>query len=229
MKSKELEDLGNSRMSKRAFTYGTAANGTDTTTTGRFRRRTGATTGVTNTTKKTTSNNSSSPSSTPSTPSTSSPTTSPSTSSDPALTSITERARARARAKPKPVGPGLSKKRRMPKNRSEFQRDWQRNCKTTEQQQEYLREVGAKRLKKLFAAGYPSGMLGLLLDTLYAECSQENFDSKDTFVVDILKVLKSATGFSMETMFLSTDERERVAETLILIHADDSLKEAFKF
>jgi hypothetical protein len=223
MKSKELAALGASNPKDRAFTHNSVASTSAEITTGRFRRRTGeillgsATTTNTTTDKLSTSSNKTTPTTNICTPELT------------PLNSITERARRKAREIPKPVGPGLSTKRRKPKNRSEFQRDWQRSCKTVEKQQEYMRSVGIKRMKKIFASGLPSGMLGSLLETLHAMCSEENFSPTDLFVVNVLTVLKSAPGFAMETMFLSKGERATVQETLSIVSADKELISAFTF
>lgn len=229
LKSKELEALGQARPGQRSFTHNNIASNIAETTTGRFRRR------IVN---KPTPGTDAAPASVSSDIATTTTTTtttpaaaiSSAAMSDPALTSITERARARARASPKPSGPGLSTKRRMPKNRSEFQRDWQRSCKTLDAQQSYFRDVGTKRFQKLFANGLPSGMLGSLLDTLHSMCSTENVTPEDTIiVVEMLKVLKSAPGFEMETMFLDAKERSRVQETLRAVAAEQDLLDSFQF
>jgi hypothetical protein len=225
LKSKELEALGQARPGQRSFTHNNIASNVAESTTGRFRRR------IVN---KPTPGTDAAPASVSSdiaaTTTTPAAAISSADMSDPALTSITERARARARASPKPSGPGLSTKRRMPKNRSEFQRDWQRSCKSLDAQQSYFRDVGTKRFQKLFANGLPSGMLGSLLDTLHSMCSTENVTPEDTLiVVEMLKVLKSAPGFEMETMFLDAKERSRVQETLRAVAAEQDLLDSFQF
>ncbi len=140
MKSKELEALGQSRPNQRAFAHNTVASrpGATSTTTGRFRRRGAA--GAAD----------------------------PGAAATDATTAAAAAAvMARARAKA-PVGPGLSTKtpKKKPKNRSEFQRDWQRGCKTVALQAAYLRFVGSARIKKVLAKGIPSGMLGELVEAL---------------------------------------------------------------
>jgi len=230
MKSKELLALGTSNPKDRAFGHNSvAASHLAEATTGRFRRRTDklglarATPAMSSTTTTTT---------TPST--TTAPTstaTATATSSEPTpLSSITERARRKARETPKHKGPGLSTKKRLPKNRSEFQRDWQRSCKTLEKQQEYMRRVGVKRMAKIFASGLPSGMLGTLLETLHTMGSEENMDPATAlFVVQVLKTFTVAPGFAMETMFLSKEEKSLVQDTLAMVQADAALVESFTF
>ena len=200
MQSKELADLGNSRMGKRAFGANTTATGEGFKGTGRFRRRGDhkgdAAAGVTTT-----------------------------TSAAAAAAAVAARLRAK-----QPTGPGLntSDVKSKPKNRSEFQRDWQRNCKTTEKQARYLRFVGSGRLKKVLAKGIPSGMLGELVEALSSMVvgkgggggggggggSDENDAAK--FVYKVLRVIVGVMGFAMETMFLSAADRARVHDMLAL-------------
>ena len=139
---------------------------------------------------------------------------------------------ARLRAK-QPSGPGLnmSDVKKKPKNRSEFQRDWQRNCKTVEKQANYLRFVGSGRLKKVLAKGIPSGMLGELVEALSFMVvgkddggSDENDEAK--FVCKVLGVIVAVTGFAMETMFLSANDRARVHDMLAALDASASCEAA---
>ena len=198
LKSKELEDLGHSRMDKRAFSANTVASASGgARTTGRFRKR-----GV------------------------------PGAKDEASSTGVTSAAAAaaavasRLRAK-QPSGPGLntSDVKRKPKNRSEFQRDWQRNCKTTEKQVAYLKFVGSGRIKKVLAKGIPSGMLGELVEALSVmvvgkDGSDENEEAK--FVCKLLSAIVSASGFPMETMFLSSSDRKRVLDMLAALDAAKS-------
>jgi hypothetical protein len=73
-------------------------------------------------------------------------------------------------------------------------------------------------------------MLGSLLDALHSMCLTENVTPEDTVVVvDMLKLLKFAPGFEMETMFLDAKERSRVQETLRAVAAEQDLLDCFQF
>ena len=130
----------------------------------------------------------------------------------------------------------LSKKvgKRIPKNVSEFQRDWRRGCRTPAKQVTFLRWLGHERITQLFANGFPSGMLGELMDALWHTAKEmetetiasdgslpEGAMSMPEFICSCMCGFASATGFTMETMFLSKNDKQLVVEILdILSHSE---------
>ena len=107
---------------------------------------------------------------------------------------------------------------KVPRDSQEFVRDWRRHYKSTQEQYQYLIDLGVETLGKIFRTEV--SLFGDILKALDKELTQE--DTKK--VIDILENLSATNRFSLSVQFLSSAEREARNSLFIKLKSCDRTK-----
>ncbi|XP_054849591.1 coiled-coil domain-containing protein 103 [Eublepharis macularius] len=92
----------------------------------------------------------------------------------------------------------------LPKTSSEFYRNWRRYMKNSQEQYQFLLQLGSQKLGHIFQADLAFGLLGEFLTVLSENVSLKDQDS----VLEILESLSGTKRFGLNVELLSKHEKE---------------------
>ncbi len=101
----------------------------------------------------------------------------------------------------------LQKIEKLPSNGVEFTRNWTRHCTTNKEKYDFLLQVGAHNLAKIFKSEISFGHLADMLEVM--------MDFEEVHVTQVVAILESLsqTGrFGLSLQFMSSKEKENCSK-----------------